>query len=56
MNLIADLFNDKNSNNTNEESVIKTLNDFWIVKKSSNSRHFFVIINKSSTLLEVTGK
>lgn len=55
MNLIADLFNDKNSNNTNEESVIKTLNDFWIVKKSSNSRHFFVIINKSSTLLEVTG-
>lgn len=59
MNLLADLFNETNDANGSsepvaEETVVKTLNDYWIVRRSSNWRHFFVVVNKSSTLLSVT--
>lgn len=56
MNLITDLYESSGTtgNAPAEETVLKTLNDYWIVKRSVNWRHFFVIINKSSTLLEVT--
>lgn len=59
MNLLADLFNeatvaDASIDPVAEETVVKTLNDYWIVRRSSNWRHFFVVVNKSSTLLSVT--
>lgn len=55
MNLIADLYEPtKHSNAPAEETVLKTRKDWWIVKRTNNWRHFYVIINKSSTLLEVT--
>lgn len=55
MNLIADLYEPTmHSNAPAEETVLKTRKDWWIVKRTNNWRHFYVIINKSSTLLEVT--
>lgn len=55
MNLLADLFDESiNGEPMAEETVLKTLNDYWIVRRSSNWRHFFVVVNKSSTLLSVT--
>lgn len=55
MNLIADLYQPTmHSNAPAEETVLKTRKDWWIVKRTNNWRHFYVIINKSSTLLEVT--
>lgn len=55
LNLIADLYEPtKDSNAPAEETVLKTRKDWWIVKRTNNWRHFYVIINKSSTLLEVT--
>lgn len=59
MNLLADLFTEASDADAAidpvaEETVVKTLNDYWIVRRSSNWRHFFVVVNKSSTLLSVT--
>lgn len=53
MNILVDLF-DRGDSSSNEETIVKTLSDFWIVRRISNFRHFYVILNKSSTLLEVT--
>lgn len=52
-NLLVDLFDHGDSCAT-EETIVKTLSDFWIVRRISNYRHFYVILNKSSTLLEAT--
>lgn len=57
MNLLIDLYDNDSSSSTGgsmEETVIKTMNDYWIVKKQNNWRHFYVIINKSATLLEIS--
>lgn len=56
MNLIADLHADKSSDKQ-EEVHIKCINDYWIVKKSSNWRQFYVIIsNNRATLLDITNE
>ncbi|XP_058066803.1 vacuolar fusion protein CCZ1 homolog [Anopheles bellator] len=57
MNLIVDLLDDVRGNATNvaDETIVKTHDDYWIVKRSvSNERHVFIILNKSSTLIDVT--
>lgn len=54
MNIITDLYANSDGLNSSEDTVVKTLNDFWIVRRTSNWRHFFVVINKNSTLLEIT--
>lgn len=55
MNLLADLYDDGAENGgASAETVLKTLNDYWIVRRSSNWRHGFVVVNKSSTLLSVS--
>ncbi|XP_058833549.1 vacuolar fusion protein CCZ1 homolog [Topomyia yanbarensis] len=56
MNLIVDLLNDSRKNNCNivEETILKTHEDFWVVKRSCNSRHVFIVLNKSSTLIDVS--
>lgn len=53
MNLLSDLYV-QDANETNAcEVIVKTLNDYWIVKRSTNRRHSFIVFNKSTTLLEV---
>lgn len=39
------------------ESVVKTMNDYWVVAKFSNSREFYVVLQqKNSSLIEISGK
>uniref|UniRef100_A0A182TNW2 CCZ1/INTU/HSP4 first Longin domain-containing protein n=1 Tax=Anopheles melas TaxID=34690 RepID=A0A182TNW2_9DIPT len=56
MNLIVDLLDDVRSNRSSvmDETIVKTHDDYWIVKRSCNTRHVFIILNKSSTLIDVT--
>lgn len=56
MNLITDLYEAdiRNKRPCDKESIVKTLDDYWIVCRKSNYRHFFVVIHKSSTMLEIT--
>uniref|UniRef100_A0A2M4BMJ2 Putative myrosinase n=2 Tax=Anopheles marajoara TaxID=58244 RepID=A0A2M4BMJ2_9DIPT len=57
MNLIVDLLDDARSNeraNVTDETIVKTHDDYWIVKRSCNARHVFIVLNKSSTLIDVT--
>lgn len=61
MNLLVDLY-DKDSRvesrnsiiDTDKESIMKTYADYWIVKRTSNSRHLYLIMNKNSTLIDVS--
>lgn len=55
MNLLNDLYvQDTNiSSSSSCEVIVKTLNDYWIVKRSTNWRHSFVIFNKNGTLLDI---
>lgn len=55
MNLLNDLYmQDANvSNSSSCEIIVKTLSDYWIVKRSTNWRHSFVIFNKNATLLDI---
>ncbi|KAG4066234.1 hypothetical protein HA402_000458 [Bradysia odoriphaga] len=56
MNLITDLYEAdiRNKRPCAKESIVKTLNDYWIVCRKSNYRHFFVIVHRNSTMLEIT--
>lgn len=56
MNVIADLYEERNGSNVSEETVVKMCSDFWITHKKSNARHFIAIVNKNATLLEIAGK
>lgn len=55
MNLLNDLYmQDANVATANScEIIVKTLSDYWIVKRSTNWRHSFVIFNKNATLLDI---
>lgn len=54
MNLLCDLYvQDANAPNASEV-IMKTFNDYWIVKRSTNWRHSFIIFNKNSTLLDIS--
>lgn len=53
MNLLNDLYvNDADASNSCE-IIVKTLSDYWIVKRITNWRHSFVIFNKNATLLDI---
>lgn len=56
MNLITDLYETdlRNKRPCAKESIVKTLNDYWVVRRKSNFRHFFVIVHRNSTMLEIT--
>ncbi|XP_055376697.1 vacuolar fusion protein CCZ1 homolog [Condylostylus longicornis] len=59
MSLIADLYNENEfeSNGKFEEICFKSISDYWIVKKTSNWRQFYVIIhNNKATLLDITNE
>jgi hypothetical protein len=60
MNLLCDLYaqeaqSDNNVSliNSERESIIKTYNDYWIVRRFYNSRSFYLILHKSSTLIDI---
>lgn len=39
------------------ETIVKTMNDFWVVSKVSNSREFYIVLQqKNASLIEVNGK
>lgn len=54
MNLLNDLYVRDAHKSNSSEVIVKTLNDYWIVKRTANWRHAFIVFNKSSTLLEVS--
>lgn len=56
INILMDLYEEKDPRNVAEETIVKTMNDYWIVRKNSNSRCFFVLINKYATLIDISGK
>lgn len=64
MNLIVDLYTrdcEEKSSITagflesDKETIVKSEKhtDYWIIKRSSNSRHLFLIMHKNSTLIEI---
>lgn len=53
MNLLNDLYVQDAESLNYCEVVVKTLSDYWIVKRSTNWRHSFIIFNKSATLLDI---
>lgn len=53
-NLLTDLYLQDERTTNSCEVIVKTLNDYWVVKRTSNWRHSFLIFNKSSTLLEIS--
>lgn len=53
MNLLHDLYMQDASFSNSCEVIVKTLKDCWIVKRSTNWRHSFVIFNKNATLLDI---
>lgn len=56
INTLMDLYEEKKPGNIAQESIVKTMTDYWIVRKNSNSRCFFVLINKYATLIEISGE
>lgn len=56
MNLIVDLLDDAKGSikKGTEETILKTHDDYWIVKRSCNSRYVFIVLNKNSTLIDVS--
>lgn len=54
INILTDVYQDR-ALASSEEVTLKTHRDFWLIRKTSNYRHFFIVINKSSsTLIDVT--
>ncbi|XP_063700719.1 vacuolar fusion protein CCZ1 homolog isoform X2 [Culicoides brevitarsis] len=52
-NILADMFEYESESSV--ELVVKTHNDFWIIQKTTNCRHYFLVTCKStSTLIEIT--
>lgn len=39
------------------ETIVKTMNDFWVVSKISNAREFYIALQqKNASLIDVSGK
>lgn len=62
VNLLCDLYakeeNDEDENsealiNSEKETIFKTFNDYWVVAKSYNNRSLYLILHKSSTLIDI---
>ncbi|KAL5279065.1 CCZ1 family protein [Megaselia abdita] len=53
-NTIAELFDDSNSDKYHEV-MVKSTNDYWVVKKSSNHRQLVVVIHSNkATLIDIS--
>jgi Intu longin-like domain 3 len=59
MNLLCDLYESSSDDDNNalisseKERIIKTYNDYWIFAKTYNSRSIYLILHKSSTLIDI---
>lgn len=58
MNLLCDLYDSSDDVSkalisSEKEKIIKTYNDYWIIAKSYNSRNIYLILHKSSTLIDI---
>lgn len=56
INILMDLYEETDDRDISEETIVKTMNDYWIFRKNCNSRCFFVLINKYATLIEISGE
>ena len=54
INILMDLHGETDERNISEETIVKTMNDYWLFRKNCNSRSFFVLINKYATLIEIS--
>jgi hypothetical protein len=59
MNLLCDLYAQEAEEdgslliNSERETIIKTYNDYWIIRKFYNFRSFYLILHKNSTLIDI---
>lgn len=57
LRIMADMKEKNTRLGYSSETIVKTLNDFWIVSKVSNSREFFIALQqKNASLIDVSGK
>lgn len=55
INILMDQYEDRDEKNISAETIVKSMKDYWVVTKRSNSRVLFVLINRYATLLEIAG-
>lgn len=60
MNLLCDLYAKEEEDvnqvaliNYEKETIIKTFNDYWICSRTYNNRSLYLILHKSSTLIDI---
>lgn len=57
LKIIADMNAKKSFLNNTGETIIKTMNDYWVVGKVSNCREFYVTLQqKNASLIDISGK
>lgn len=57
VNLMADMKEKNPLLGYSSESIVKTMNDFWVVSKVSTSREFYIVLQqKNASLIDVSGK
>lgn len=55
--IIADMNDEKDSVLPTGETIVKTMEDYWVVGKFSNQREFYVALSqKNSSLIDISGK
>ncbi|KAF5296062.1 hypothetical protein FQA39_LY12684 [Lamprigera yunnana] len=55
--IIADMNTKKDLIGYAGETIVKTMNDYWVVGKVSNLREFYVVLqHKNASLIDITGK
>jgi Intu longin-like domain 3 len=60
MNLLCDLYAKEEEDvnkvaliNNEKETIIKTFNDYWLCSRTYNNRSLYLILHKSSTLIDI---
>nr|CAI5860086.1 unnamed protein product [Callosobruchus analis] len=57
MKIMADIQEKTGLLGKSNETILKTMNDYWIVGKCSNSRQFYIALQqKNASLIEISGK
>lgn len=61
MSLISDMYEQEDVHhnaavNSDKETIFKTYKDFWILKREHNLRSLYLIINKNSTLIDISAE
>ncbi|XP_044269860.1 vacuolar fusion protein CCZ1 homolog [Tribolium madens] len=55
LKIMADLNNKKSLLGHSSETIVKTMNDYWVVAKNSNSREFYVALQqKNASLIDIS--